>query len=58
MVLEDEREEDTVRHEAVATDMVLPVLRKWVAENVTLKVVRESCVVTIDVWEVCCSSDF
>jgi len=62
-VLEDEREEERVRHEAaealggIATDPVLPVLRKWAAKHDALRVVMESCVVAIDMWEVCCSSD-
>ena len=58
-VLEDERGEEMVRHEAaealggIATDDVLPVLRKWAASDDTLRVVRESCVVAIVMWEVC-----
>jgi len=62
-VLEDEREEEMVRHEAaealggIATDEVLPVLRKWAAKGDVPRMVRESCVVAIDMWEVCYSSD-
>jgi deoxyhypusine monooxygenase len=62
-VLEDEREEDMVRHEAaealggIATDEVLPVLRRWAAKEDAPRVVRESCVVAIDMWEVCNSPD-
>ena len=58
-VLEDEREEEMVRHEAaealggIAADEVLPVLRKWAAKDDAPRVVRESCVVAIDMWEVC-----
>ena len=63
-VLEDKRKEEMVRHEAaealggIATDKVLPVSRKWAAKDDALRVVRESCVVAIDMWEGCCSSDF
>ena len=62
-VLEDGREEKMVRHEAaealggIATDEVLPMLRKWAAKDDAPRVVRESCVVAIDMWEVCYSSD-
>jgi len=58
-VLEDEREEEMVRHEAaealggIATDEILPVLRKWAAKEDAPRVVKESCVVAIDMWEVC-----
>ena len=61
--LEDEREEEMVRHEAaealggIATEEVLPVLRKWAAKDDAPRVVRESCVVAIDMWEVCNSFD-
>lgn len=57
-VLEDEREEEMVRHEAaealggIATEAVLPVLRRWAAKEDAPRVVRESCVVAIDMWEV------
>ena len=57
-VLEDERREEMVRHEAaealgeIATDDVLPVLRNWAASDAP-RVVRESCVVAIVMWEVC-----
>ena len=49
-----------VRHEAaealggIATDEVLPVLRKWAAKD---DAPREGCVVAIDMREVCHSSD-
>ena len=62
-VLEEEREGEMVRHKAadalsgIATDDVLPVLRKWAASDDALRVVRESCVVAIDIWELCHSSD-
>jgi len=62
-VLEDEREEEMVRHEAaealggIATDEVLPMLRKWAVKDDAPRVVRESCVVAIDMWEVCYSPD-
>ena len=57
-VLEDDREEEMVRHEAaealggIATEEVLPVLRQWAAKEDAPRVVRESCVVAIDMWEV------
>ena len=64
-VLEDGREEKMVRREAaealggIATDEVLPMLRKWAVKDDAPRVVRESCgcVVAIDTWEVCYSSD-
>jgi deoxyhypusine monooxygenase len=51
-VLENEAEDEMVRHEAaealgsIATDDVLPILRKW--RDKGPKVVRESCVVALD----------
>ena len=53
-VLEDKREEGMVCHKAVealggiATDEVLPMLQKWAAKDDAPRVVRESCVVAID----------
>src|SRR5258706_3683160 len=64
-VLEDyERDEEMVRHEAaealggIPTDEGSPAARNWAAKDDGLRAVRESCVVAIDMWEVCCSSDF
>ena len=57
-VLEDEGENEMVRHEAaealggIATEDCLPVLRKWMTKEDAPQVVRESCVVAIDMWEV------
>jgi deoxyhypusine monooxygenase len=57
-VLEDEGENEMVRHEAaealggIATDECLPVLRKWMTKEDAPQVVRESCVVAMDMWEV------
>lgn len=57
-VLEDEGENEMVRHEAaealggIATDECLPVLRKWMIKEDAPQVVKESCVVAIDMWEV------
>lgn len=59
-VLEDENENEMVRHEAaealggIATDECLPVLRKWMNKPDAPRVVKESCIVAIDMWEVCC----
>ena len=41
----------------IATDKVLPVLRKWAVKDDAPRVVRESCAVAIDMWEVCYSSN-
>lgn len=57
-VLEDSAESDMVRHEAaealggIATPEVLPHLREWMAKEDCPQVVRESCQVAIDMWEV------
>jgi deoxyhypusine monooxygenase len=57
-VLEDEGENEMVRHEAaealggIATEECLPVLRKWMTKEDAPHVVRESCVVAIDMWKV------
>lgn len=54
-VLKDEQESDMVRHEAaealgsIATDDVLPVLREYAQKGP--RVVRESCVVALDMYE-------
>ena len=52
-----------VRHEAaealggIATDEDLPILRTWAVGDDAPKVVMESCVVAIHMWEVCYSPD-
>lgn len=57
-VLEDSKEDDMVRHEAaealggIATPDVLPHLREWMKREDAPRVVRESCEVAIDMWEV------
>ena len=58
-VLEDAHESDMVRHEAaealggIATPEVLPHLKEWMQRPDAPRVVRESCQVAIDMWEVC-----
>ncbi len=58
-VLQDNSESDMVRHEAaealggIATPEVLPHLREWMNKEDAPNVVRESCQVAIDMWEVC-----
>lgn len=48
-----------VRHEAaealggIATPEVLPHLKEWMTREDSPRVVRESCQVAIDMWEVC-----
>ena len=59
-VLQDTCESDMVRHEAaealggIATPEALPHLREWMNKEDAPAVVRESCQVAIDMWEVCC----
>jgi deoxyhypusine monooxygenase len=61
-VLEDENENEMVRHEAaealggIATEECLPILRKWMDKPDAPRVVKESCIVAIDMWEVSFSS--
>ncbi|KAI0726466.1 ARM repeat-containing protein [Fomitopsis betulina] len=56
-VLQDSSESDMVRHEAaealggIATPEVLPHLREWSTREDSPRVVRESCIVAIDMWE-------
>ncbi|KAG8843459.1 deoxyhypusine hydroxylase [Serendipita sp. 411] len=63
-VLEDEEENEMVRHEAaealggIATDECLPVLKKWMAKENAPRVVKESCIVAIDMWEYENSAEF
>lgn len=58
-MLEDNNESDMVRHEAaealggIATPEVLPHLKSWMNKKDAPRVVRESCQVAIDMWEVC-----
>ena len=60
-VLENTHESDMVRHEAaealggIATPEVLPHLKEWMKRADAPRVVRESCQVAIDMWEVCIS---
>ena len=48
-----------VRHEAaealggIGTPEVLPHLKEWMVRDDSPRVVRESCQVAIDMWEVC-----
>lgn len=57
-VLQNANESDMVRHEAaealggIATPEVLPHLREWMDKKDAPVVVRESCQVAIDMWEV------
>lgn len=51
-----------VRHEAaealggIATPEVLPHLKEWMTREDSPRVVRESCQIAVDMWEVCCFS--
>ncbi|QRV77513.1 deoxyhypusine monooxygenase [Ceratobasidium sp. AG-Ba] len=55
--LEDAQEDEMVRHEAaealggIATPEVLPILREWASKPDAPRVVRESCVVALDMYE-------
>lgn len=57
-VLQNNEESDMVRHEAaealggIATPEVLPYLKEWMNRPDAPRVVRESCQVAIDMWEV------
>jgi len=57
-VLQDTSESDMVRHEAaealggIATPEALPHLREWMNREDAPTVVKESCQVAIDMWEV------
>jgi deoxyhypusine monooxygenase len=57
-VLQNSNESDMVRHEAaealggIATPEVLPHLKEWMTRDDSPTVVRESCQVAIDMWEV------
>lgn len=57
-ILQNPTESDMVRHEAaealggIATPEVLPHLKEWMSRDDAPRVVRESCQVAIDMWEV------
>lgn len=57
-VLQNISESAMVRHEAaealggIATPEVLPHLKEWMVRDDAPRVVRESCQVAIDMWEV------
>lgn len=57
-VLQNTAESDMVRHEAaealggIATPEVLPHLKEWMIREDSPRVVKESCQVAIDMWEV------
>lgn len=56
-VLQDGSEQEMVRHEAaealggIATPEVLPHLKEWMSRTDAPRVVRESCMVALDMWE-------
>ncbi|KAI0074576.1 deoxyhypusine hydroxylase [Panus rudis PR-1116 ss-1] len=56
-VLENGNESDMVRHEAaealggIATPEVLPYLKEWAKREDSPRVVKESCLVALDMWE-------
>ena len=58
-MLQDGAESDMVRHEAaealggIATPEVLPYLKEWMQRDDSPRVVRESCQVALDMYEVC-----
>ena len=58
-MLQDGAESDIVRHEAaealggIATPEVLPYLKEWMQRDDSPRVVRESCQVALDMYEVC-----
>ena len=57
-VLRNAQESDMVRHEAaealggIGTPEVLPHLKEWMVRDDSPRVVRESCQIAIDMWEV------
>lgn len=57
-VLQSPDENEMVRHEAaealggIATPEVLPHLKEWMVREDAPRIVRESCQVAIDMWEV------
>ena len=57
-VLQNSNESDMVRHEAaealggIATPEVLPHLMEWMTRDDAPQVVRESCQIAVDMWEV------
>ena len=58
-VLQDGSEQEMVLHEAaealggIATPEVLPHLKEWMSRTDAPRVVRESCMIALDMWEVC-----
>ena len=58
-MLQDGSEQEMVRYEAaealggIATPEVLPYLKEWMSRTDAPRVVRESCMVALDMWEVC-----
>ncbi|KAH9936635.1 ARM repeat-containing protein [Fomitopsis serialis] len=63
-VLQNSSESDMVRHEAaealggIATPEVLPHLKEWSKREDSPRVVKESCIVAIDMWEYENSGEF
>lgn len=63
-VLQNSSESDMVRHEAaealggIATPEVLPHLKEWSQREDSPRVVKESCIVAIDMWEYENSGEF
>jgi len=61
-VLQNPQEKDMVRHEAaealggIATPEVLPYLKEYMTRGDAPVVVRESCQIAMDMYEVCASS--
>lgn len=57
-VLQNSNESEMVRHEAaealggIATPECLPHLQEWAKREDAPRVVRESCIVALDMWEV------
>jgi deoxyhypusine monooxygenase len=57
-VLRDASQSEMVRHEAaealggIATPEVLPILQEWRTRPDAPRVVRESCEIAVDMWEV------
>ncbi|GAA5920660.1 hypothetical protein JCM6882_003451, partial [Rhodosporidiobolus microsporus] len=62
--LRRDKEEDMVRHEAaealggIATDECLPILKEFAEREDVPRVVRESCVVALDMYEYENSNEF
>jgi deoxyhypusine monooxygenase len=60
-VLRDDNQSDMVRHEAaealggIGAPDLKPILQEWATKPDAPRVVRESCEIAIDMWEVCIS---